>query len=469
MAEPRFASSPFRALLVLLVLGWGWAAPARADFHSNAMFPVGESAGLMGGAAVAWVSDGSAAWYNPAGLGVASERTLSASVSAYGIQSLRVANFVDFGMQDGLDRKANLRSSAVATFPSYVGYVQNFGKSARFHQGLGFAVVVPDFERADALLDTPTQALNNSVGAIEFRARIKLTAQTIWGMPGWGGCWADGKLCVGVGLALGYRTDISTSIVDSRVLLSGNALSGQLVVDQHDLWMALVGGTGGVQWQVLPALRLGASVRTPVRSVVAGGSLIHSEADANPTASTQLSRVEEQKPRLEYDLPLQIRAGASLVLGGLHLAADVNFSPAQASIPFIRGRFGETALQPTYFGMPIGQPVDISADLERDAIVDAAIGAEYSLPSGYGMTAGLFTNFTGAAAGSDDNIYGDRLGITFGGVRRSGRSTTRLGGTVVFGGGSITGQSVQGGKVVPVLVDTSSVALYLTVGGTADL
>ena len=67
----------------------------------------------------------------------------------------------------------------------------------------------------------------------------------------------------------------------------------------------------------------------------AGGAAPAQEAEYFP---------EEQKPRLEYDLPLQVRAGASLTLGRLHLAADVNFSPAQPRIPFIRGRFGDDAV-----------------------------------------------------------------------------------------------------------------------------
>jgi hypothetical protein len=451
---------------VALAIG---AAPARADFYSNSMFPVGESAGSMGGAAVAWVSDGSAAWYNPAGLGISKERTLSANVSAYGIQSVKVKNFIDFGIQNGVDSKSTLHSNAVATFPSYVGYVQNFGKSATFRQGLGFAVVVPDFERADALIDVPS-GQNPAAGSLEARARLKVTAQTIWAMPAWGGCWNDGGFCIGAALALGYRTDIETDIVDVRALGTGNMVFGQQLVDQHDLWMALIGGTVGFQVRALPNLRLGASLRTPVTTIVGGGSVLHSSASNYPGATDTLSLVEEQKPRLNYNLPLQIRAGASLILGDFHLALDVNFSPGQSQFAFIRGQFGETQLQPRYFGMPMGEPVDIFKDLKRGAIIDAAFGVEYIGASGWGLVAGIFTNFTGAAEGSEDNTFGDRVGFTFGGVRRSGRSTTRLGGAVVVGGGRASGIAKGAdGMIATTLVDTSSVALYATLGGTADL
>ena len=440
-------------------------AAARADFQSNSTLPVGETAGLMGGAAAAWVSDGSAAWYNPAGLGVTEARTISANFSAYGFQQVKVPGFVDLGNGS----KGSLRSTALALFPSYISYHQSFSKGAGFRHGLGFAVVVPDFERIDGLIDIPPAASLVEAPTsrlIEFRARYKSLSQTVWTMPAWGGCWSTGRFCVGAGLALGFRTDVKSSINDVRVLTQGGTV-GDLASDQQDIWLGLLGGSLGMQVQLGPMLRFGANVRAPVRSLVSGGSILRTGANAAGTQGL-LRRVEEQDPDLDYRLPVEARAGVAFNRGRLRLALDVIMSPAQGRFPFIRGRNGERELQPTYFGVPIGDPIPIGEDLERSTIVDGALGVGFRFGQAWELVGGAFTNTTGATDGSEANLYGDRVGATLGITRSSGRSTTRLGVTGIAGWGRVAGVNATG--MMPGFgVDTSSLAVYVNFGGTAEL
>jgi hypothetical protein len=442
--------------LLLAAVSFGLLAPAaaRADFHSNPTLPVGEATGLMAGAASAWVNDGSAAWYNPAGLGRAAQRTISANVSAYGFQQVKVPGFVDLGEGS----KGGLSSLAVTTFPSYVSYHQSFGKQPGFRHGFALAVVVPDFERVDAQLDIPPASR-----LVEFRSRLKNVSQTLWTLPAWGACWSQGKFCFGVSLGLGLRTETESIVNDSRVLTMGGTL-GYLESQQQDLWMGLLSGSAGFQWQLTPVLRVGAMVRSPIRALTAGGTILHTDARTRAGEGI-MRRIEDQHLRLQYRLPLQARGGMALERGGLRLALDVIASPAQPRFAFVRGQNGESQLQPTYFGIPIGDPIGVATDLERWAIVDGALGASLQAGGSWAVVGGVFTNFTGATDGTAENVYGDRFGATLGLSRASGRSTTRVGITAMFGGGQVQGQGVMAGSIVR----TSSRAVYLNFGGTVEL
>lgn len=443
------------AVLVAAAAISGWGRPARADYHSNPMLPVGEAAGLMGGAAAAAVDDGSALWYNPAGLGAVRDQGISASLSAYGVQQLEVPGFVEY--RPGFD--AALTSTAVATFPSYLGYVQPFGGS-RFRHSLGFAVVVPDFERADAVLDVPPGTL-----PFELRARLKYVSQTIWGMPGWGGCWATGRFCVGAALAAGYRTEIETTITDYRILGFTDRFLESATIRQLDIWMLSIGALAGVQWQILPRLRFGVSLRTPSRMVAGGGSLLTIESAAQSRERSSVRRVEDQKLRLDYKLPLQARAGISLDVGRFRFAADVNYSPAQAAFAFLRGRNGETKLQPIDgTGMVSGDPIDIYDDLERKALVDGAVGMAMRLGERWMLLAGVFTNRSGAYQTGGEDGWGTRYGGTLGLSRRGAKSTARFGVTATTGEGTIQGSTIDAERPV----STHSRAIYANIGGTAD-
>ena len=99
----------------------------------------------MGGAAVAVTHDGTAPWYNPAGLGRVTEEGISATLNVYGVQIERTKGFVD-----GLD----LAGTKTAIFPGSVGYVKPLGVFGDgIHHAVGLALVVPDFARHEVALD----------------------------------------------------------------------------------------------------------------------------------------------------------------------------------------------------------------------------------------------------------------------------------------------------------------------------
>ena len=306
------------------VLSLFWSVSARGDYHSNSTLPVGEAAGLMAGAAAAWVNDGLAAWYNPAGLGRAADRTISANVSAYGFQQVKVPGYVDLGEGS----KGGLISRAVATFPSYVSYHQSFGKRPAFRHGVALAVVVPDFERADALVDIPPASK-----LIEYRARLKNVSQTIWTLPAWGACWSDGRFCLGAALGLGLRTEVESVVNDARVLTMGGTV-GFLESVQHDVWMALLAGTAGFQLRLTPLLRVGASVRTPVRALASGGTLLHTDASTAAAGRNHEAGRGPEPAVCSTGSRCRRARGVAIERGGFRLALDVMVSPAQRAIRF---------------------------------------------------------------------------------------------------------------------------------------
>ena len=119
---------------VLVVTTDARAAP------SDQPYPVGELASTMGGAAVAVTHDGTAPWYNQAGLGRVTEEGVSATLNVYGVQIERTKAFAD-----GLD----LAGTKIAIFPGSVGYVKPLGVFGKgIHHAIGLALVVPDVSRS---------------------------------------------------------------------------------------------------------------------------------------------------------------------------------------------------------------------------------------------------------------------------------------------------------------------------------
>jgi hypothetical protein len=432
------------------------AGPARADFYSQPTLPVGESASTMGGAATAWVDDGSATWYNPAGLGRVRQQGISANLSVYGWQSVRVPDYINLdSVSAGMEGHGDIKSGAVAIFPSYLGYVLPFGND-QLRQAIGASIVIADYERFDGVLDVP-----DNVDQVTIHGRIRMVDQTIWVSPGWGACWDHGNFCLGASLSIGYRTEDDSAISDFNV---GSSAGGANVV-QRNLWIVSGAASAGLQWQISPLLRLGASVRSPARSLKAGGTFL--EIDSSAMAGgigSSVRRAEDQELTVHYRLPLQARLGTALDFGNLQLVADVIYSPAQPRFAFVRGHNGETQLPALDAAqVPQGSGIDVSDDLKRKMLVDVAIGASLQVSPVWAMRLGLFSNRS-AAIDKGDDVYGDRLGMTLGITRRGQKSTKHVGLMGVIGHGSLEGVKGMESR----LVETTSLAGYLNIGGTAD-
>jgi hypothetical protein len=409
----------------------------------------------MGGAAAALANDGSAPWYNPAGLGRVRSVGVSASVSAYGVEFDRTRDFYSAGGQ-----RADLRGWATAIFPSALGYVAplDVGRSPRFQHAIGISVIIPDYERHEVTLSSPDPTFALS-------GRERLIEQTIWVLPSWGAC-VDQWLCFGLSFAGTYRT--SSGQYSAFTNTSSQDLSGfQALTLDEDTTQFGAGFQAGLQWKLSPAWSLGLSVRSPVRTLYGTGRLILSESNTGGTAASR--EVTDNSLWSDFRLPLFVRAGAAYESGRIALAADLQLSMPQDTYAMELGEGGADWVQPrSADGVPIGPPTNLARLTRRTAILNASVGAEKTLTAKFSLQAGFFTDLSGTpndATPPPDELHPrvNRFGLTLGFVRRSVHSTTHLALVATHGWG--TSFSLSDATARPRF---DSTAVYLNIGGSSD-
>jgi hypothetical protein len=436
-------------------LGRGWscvlagvaaAAVPRAAAGNDQPYPVGERATGMGGAAVALTDDGSAPWYNPAGLGRVRSVGVSASLSAYGVEFDRTRDFYSAGGQH-----ADLRGWATAIFPSSLGYVAplDAGRSARFQHAIGVSVVVPDYARHEVTLSSPDPTFS-------LNGRERLIEQTIWVLPSWGAC-VDLTVCFGASFAGTYRT----STGEISAFTSGSALT----LDE-DTTQFGAGFQAGLQWRLSPAWSLGLAVRSPIRTIYGTGRLLVVQSNTGGTAGTRV--VSDDSLWTDFRLPLFMRAGAAYESGRFALAADLQLSMPQDTYAMELGEGGADWVQPRAAdGTPIGPPTNLARISRRTTIVNASVGGEKTLTAKFSLQLGFFTDLSGTpndATPAPDELHPrvNRFGLTLGFIRRSVHSTTHLAFVATHGWGTSVGLAEAARPRF------DSTALYLNIGGSSD-
>jgi hypothetical protein len=440
---------------------WGvlvavWALPLAAHAGANDQpYPVGERATGMGGAAAALTDDGTAPWYNPAGLGRVRSVGVSASLSAYGVQFDRTPAYYSANGQT-----ASLSGWATVIFPSSLGLVAplDIGRSARFEHAVGISVVIPDYERHEVTLSSPDPTF-------PFSGRERLLEQTIWVLPSWGAC-VDRLFCFGASLAGTYRT--SSGQYSAFTNSSSLDPSGfrALTLDE-DTTQFGIGFQGGLQWRVSPSWSLGISVRSPIRTLYGTGRLLLVESNIGGTAAPR--EVSDNNLWTDYRLPLYTRAGVAYDSGRLALAADLELSMPQDPYAMELGQGGADWVQPRATdGTPIGPPTNLTRLSRRKTIINASLGAEKTLSAKFSAQAGAFTDLSGTpddASPPPDELHPrvNRFGLTLGFIRRSVHSTTHIAFVATRGWG--TSYSLSDPSARPTYEAT---ALYLTLGGSSD-
>lgn len=449
-----------------LMLGWCIAGTlffvgANALGAANDQpYPVGELSSTMGGAAAAIVHDGSAPWYNPAGLGRVSEEGISASLNVYGLQMERTPNFVG---------TAELSGTTTAIFPGSLGYVKPLGvPSSRMQHALGLSLVVPDFARHELALD---EKLQGDPG-YELHVRERLLEQTLWIVPGWGACLGP-SLCVGAALHAGYWSSTGLfSYFEQYADASSNiALSS---VMQEEYSAVLLSGSLGVQWQMSDRLWLGGSLRFPATTVWGGGNVLVMDGswDSDDATSDSVRRATDEEMKIDRRIPLNLRVGAGYDTGRWLVALDLGLSLPQAKYASVRAQDGSTQLpvvDPA--GFQVGE-VDVGYDDARDTIFNVNLGAQYRMSPKTSIQAGFFTDFSGQPDSMIDEIHNhvNHYGITAGVAMKGASSLTFVGIIAVLGSGRSYGIDYdQNGEMIEKSADATSNAIYFTLGGSTRL
>ncbi len=453
----RFWRCSFESLGILGALLIA-STDARAA-TSDQPYPVGELASTMGGAAVAVTHDGTAPWYNPAGLGRVTEEGISATLNVYGVQFERTAN-IEYGLA--------LTGWTTAIFPGSVGYVKPLGVFGDgIHHAVGLALVIPDYARHDVALDDQYK------GIYEFHVRERLLEQTLWIVPGWGACFGA-RLCAGASLQVGYWSSTGLYSFFEQGVATVLPNGADSTVEQDDFSAIEAGMSVGIQYRASDNTWLGLSVRSPVGTLWGSGSTL--VMDANYGAPGAVRRATDNNLKIDQRLPLNMRLGVGIDLQDWLLAADVSLSLPESTYQSVKTGITDPANKniPALYafdanGQQVGPLIDIGVPLGRSTVVNVNLGAQYRLSPKTAFQAGFFTDFSGQPDALIDPLHPhvNHYGVTAGVSLKGTSSTTTIGLIATIGTGvSVPGSDANGN---PVTTEVQSEAIYFTLGGSTRL
>ncbi len=383
------------------------ALPATAFAGNDDEVLMGSDATIMGGAVTALVDDGSALWYNPAGLGARGKNQLKVSGSAYTLRLFRIPEYLE--SPDGKVVDAN--TVEFVTLPTAVTFARSLDEKWTFAAGYflsrwsdvkGHSELKFDDENGEATWQVgyvQTDVQHNGVIGASYKQ--------------------SSSLHFGASLIGFYKGFVFAYESSGGVALSGDDPNSNFITasDQGQQNHGGLQGVLGLQWSPTKSWRVGVSLRTP------GLGIYHSyEQHGYDTAGFDLDNVDGVAPepgdparqlyyktetetlsefKPDWIIPARLRLGIGQKLERLTWSVDVDYQHALKSR--VR-QVGEAYFQAT----------------DRSGVFNARVGAKYATGVTSRIGAGLFTDRNGErrrglGQGKFD-FYGIALGAELGDI-----------------------------------------------------
>ncbi|MEZ4439827.1 MAG: hypothetical protein R3B72_12100 [Polyangiaceae bacterium] len=298
------------------------AVPARAG-NQEAVF-LGNQAAMSGGAVVAWVNDGGAPWYNPAGLATIEGTSVDLSASAFVLRHYLLPGAAQTRLSQGLLQK-DASFTEVVSVPAALTVMRRLSD----HVAGGLAVFVPYQE--DILVSAAYDQKGSQADyAWSFSASRR--AARYYAGPAIAVSLSP-RLQLGLSLFGTYESRLTardfTSSLDAR---DGPVRQAVLTLDQK-LDQKLFGTTLalGFRWDIDDDWSTGIVIRPPLFHL-AGKAKVDFAATSAVVAADGEAQVDAQRAALDQEPalfdrmePARMEAGVSRALAGGRLSAQVSW------------------------------------------------------------------------------------------------------------------------------------------------
>jgi hypothetical protein len=370
--------------------------------------PVGEVAGLEGGAFVARANDSSAGFYNPAGLARAEQSSISGSAGAYQFGSVSPEAFTN---EEGTFQQ----------IPStFAVLVSNLG--GRANLAGGFTVT-----RSSAWNQTVDAEVVSSSAGGPNRLRFSTAASYNAWLASLGVGYArNDRLHVGLTLDAQYTSFERRQSVTTQ-LISGTALSAATLYSLGGVSTTHLRATVGAQISAGRGIQVGAVLRTPGLGITASGQA-SLEGLIHVGTGTAASAFFDPSASSRYRLPLEFKIGGAWI--GTRAQAEVDvltyagtgqYTAAESSLPV------SVVVDAGQGGPPVVSQVPYQGPrIDSRTVVNVAVGGRYQLKEGRSWTlhGGYITDRS--PVGDDDAAF-TKVNLQHMTVGLSGRTSLFLG------------------------------------------
>jgi hypothetical protein len=301
-----------RRRLAWLVLALG---PATALGGNEEAIPLGDDAALTGNTVAAMVSDGSSLFYNPAGLAGATRDQIDVGATA---TMLRVYSLPDLLKTD--DGAAGDGSfTEFVSVPSAVSYLRTIGPSLR----LGFGLFVPS--SMSWTIDVPLV-----IGSDTFHLSTTTRQAIYYGVVGLG--WqATPELRLGASISGIYQSTLGTAVAWAGY---DRGAAGKQFYSLAQIFSVTALGAAvavGAQWEPIPGLHVGLSLRSPTllfAAAISGSSVEGSATTGPPSVDFSATDLGSLTLGVHQALPLRARLGIAWAWGTSWVSIEGDIQPA---------------------------------------------------------------------------------------------------------------------------------------------